>query len=422
MKTRWLCLFTIFFCAAVTAGAADWPQWRGPDRTGISKETGLLKAWPKGGPQLLWTCADVGIGYSAFSVVGDRLYTMGGTQDSEFVYAVDVNTGKRLWESRVGELFKEGHGNGPRGTPTIDGELLYAIGGKGDLLCAETATGKQRWTVSMPKALGGRIMSGWGYCESPLVDGDLVICMPGSEQGTLAALDKKTGKVQWRCTELKDRASHASGIIVEIHGVRQIVQMTSNAAVGVAVKDGKLLWRYGKGDYGNAVIPTPNYHDNHVYLTNGYRIGCDLIKIEADGQNFKATKVYDNRNMTNHHGGVIRIGDHLYGYFDGEKAWVCKDFHTGKVVWKESRLGKGSVTCADGHFYCFGERDANCVLIKASPEGWQETGRFKIPQESKVRSRTGMTWTHPVVANGKLYLRDQELLFCYDVRDRAVRN
>lgn len=420
MKTRWLCLCSIFLCAAVAASASDWPQFRGPERTGISKETGLMKSWPKGGPQLLWTSTEVGIGYSSYSVVGDRLYTLGAEEDSEYVYAVDATNGKRLWACKLGAIFKEGHGDGPRGTPTIDGEVLYAISGKGDLVCAEVATGKARWHVSLTSDLGGRIMSGWGYSESPLVEGDMLICMPGGDRGTLAALDKKTGKVIWRTTELKDRASHASGIIEDIHGVRQIVQMTSNAVVGVALKDGKLLWRVGKTNYGSAVIPTPNYMNGHVFVTNGYGIGCDMIKLEAEGDKFKATKVYDNRRLSNHHGGVVRVGDHLYGRFDGESAWACVDFMTGKIVWKDSSLGKGSVTCVDGMLYCFSEDTATCALVKASPDGWKESGRFKIPQQSKLRSRSGRTWTHPVVANGKLYLRDQELLFCFDVRDRAA--
>jgi outer membrane protein assembly factor BamB len=415
-------------------GAADWPQWRGPDRTGVSKETGLLKTWPKEGPKLRWTYTDAGVGYSGPAVVGDRLFTMGARGDTEYVYALDVTTGQPVWSSKVGPLFTfAGNvwGDGPRSTPTVDGELLYALGGQGDLVCVETATGKERWRFNLLTDLGGEVMEGgppqpgYGYSESPLVDGNQLVCTPGGEKGTLAALDKKTGKVLWRSQELKDPAAYSSVVIAEVAGIRQYVQVTGKGVAGVAAKDGRLLWHHPNDNYDIAVCATPLVRDNHVYATAGYGAGCDLVKLSPEGQGIKAEQVYvsrNRRNLKNQHGGVVLVGDHVYGYSD--RSWVCQDFKTGAVVWEENRrLRKGSLTCADGYLYCFSEDNGTVVLLQASPAGWKESGRFQIPQESKLRadSKTSTQsgiWTHPVVANGRLYLRDQELLFCYDIKEK----
>jgi outer membrane protein assembly factor BamB len=186
--------------------AEDWPQWQGPDRTNVSKETGLLKTWPKDGPKLLWTFEKAGVGYSGPAVVGDRLYTMGGREDTSYVFAIDVKSGKEIWNCPIGKLFKNGYGDGPRSTPTVDGDFLYALDAQGELICVEIASGKKRWAVNLEKDLKGEMMSGWGYSESPLVDGDQVVCCPGGKEGTVAALDKKTGKVLWRSKELTDNS------------------------------------------------------------------------------------------------------------------------------------------------------------------------------------------------------------------------
>jgi outer membrane protein assembly factor BamB len=402
---------------SLPAVAADWPQWRGPDRTDISRETGLLKTWPQGGPKLLWTYTDAGSGYSGPAVVGNHLFIAGTDDRSDLVLALDTRTGNKLWSTPIGPRFSHGRGSGPRGSPTVDGELLFALGGQGDLACVEGATGKQRWQVNLKRELGGQMMSGWGYSESPLVDGDKVVCTPGGSQGTLAALDKKTGKVLWRSKELTDPAGYSSIVVAEIGGIRQYVQMTGKGVAGVAADDGRLLWRYPKTAYRIAVVPTPIVHDNFVFVSAGYGAGCDLLKLTADGKAFRVEPVYTNKNMVNHHGGVVLVGKYLYGYSDG-KGWVCMEFKTGKIAWQERRkLDKGSLTYADGHLYCYGEGQGTVVLVKASPEGWKEDGRFTIPRESKIREPQGKIWTHPVVANGRLYLRDQELIFCYEVKE-----
>jgi outer membrane protein assembly factor BamB len=417
MKTRSPLLAAALVMLSSAVRAEDWPQWRGPNRDDVSKETGLLKAWPKEGPKLLWTCRDTGIGFSGPAVVGDRLYTLGADEKTESVIALDVTTGKKLWSTPVGPLYTNGYGDGPRGTPTVDGDRLYALGGLGDLVCVEAATGKLVWQKNLAKDLGGSV-PGWGYTESPLIDGDRLACTPGGGQGAVAALDKKTGEVLWRGKDFTDGAQYSSLVVGTIGGVRQYVQMTGQSVAGVAADDGRLLWHFACSNP-VAAVPTPIVQGDNVFTTSGYNAGCRLLRISAAGGKFRAEQVYANGNLVNHHGGAVLVGEHVYGFSDG-KGWVCLDFKTGKIVWKQGKLGKGSLTCADGRLYCYSDT-GTAVLLDASPAGWQEHGRFDIPEKTKVeRQYEPNIWTHPVVANGRLYLRDQDLLFCYDVKDHTA--
>jgi outer membrane protein assembly factor BamB len=399
----------LWLSAASVAG--DWPHWRGPDRDDVSKETGLLKSWPQEGPPRLWVNGDVGIGYSGFAIVGGKLFTMGARGETEFLLCLNVADGKELWSAEIGPLLTNGYGDGPRGTPSVDGDRVYGMGGQGTLISANIADGKVLWTKSMTD-LGGR-KPGWGFCESVLVDGDRVVCTPGGRNGAIVSLDKLTGEVKWQSSEVTEGAQYASIVPVEHNGQRQYIQLFMNSLVGVAADSGKLLW---KTDWPGrtAVIPTPIFHDGHVFVTSGYGVGCKLVKVGPDNQ---VSEVYFSKNMQNHHGGVVRVGDHLYGHSD--RAWVCLDFKTGEIVWSErSALGKGALTVADGMLYCQSERDGEIVLAEASPTGWKEHGRFKLEAQSHRRSSRGRVWTHPVVSNGKLFLRDQEFLSCYDVQSR----
>jgi outer membrane protein assembly factor BamB len=415
---------------AATAGHAnDWPQWRGPDRNDVSKEKGLLKSWPKEGPKLLWTFTEAGTGYSGPAVVGDRMFLMGAnaSEQKETLVALDTKTGGKVWSTDVAELFSNGWGDGPRSTPTVDGDLVFVLTGNSELVCLDSATGNKRWNVNLVKDLNGKLMSGWGYSESPLVDGDLVVCTPGGSKGTMAALDKKTGSVRWRSKDIQDNAAYCSAVPATINGVRQYVQMTDKDVIGVAAADGRVLWRY-KRPSGVATIPSPLVKDNLVYVTSAYRAGCNLLKITGDANDFKVEEVYADKGpnaMFNHHGGVVLVGDYLYGYSGGNEgkpnAWQCLELMTGKPAWEEfKKFEKGSLTCADGRLYLYGENTGAVGLIEASPKGWKEDGRFTIPQQTKVPRKNGHIWTHPVVANGKLFLRDQDLIFCYDVRDAGA--
>jgi outer membrane protein assembly factor BamB len=424
-----LAVLGLFLLGAVTARAGDWPQWQGPDRNNISKETGLLKTWPPEGPKLLWTFEKAGVGFSGPAVVGDRLYTMGGRDDTSYVFALDAKTGKELWACPIGKVFTNGWGDGPHSTPTVDRDLLYALDATGELICVETASGKKRWFVNLQKDLGGEMMSGWGYSESPLVDGDQLVCCPGGEQGTMAALDKKTGQVRWRSKELKDKATYASLVVAEFGGVRQYVQLTYKGSegggiVGVAAKDGQLLWYHPRPGFQTAVIPTPIVHGDMAYATAGYGAGCDLLQISRTGDKFQAKQLYTKNSqknvMKNTHGGVVLVGDYIYGYSDGA-GWTCQKLKTGERVWDDKvKVERGSLTCADGHLYCYAESTGEASLVEPSPDSLKLKSKFKIPRETRLPRKEGRIWTHPVVANGCLYLRDQDLIFCFDVRGHTA--
>jgi outer membrane protein assembly factor BamB len=410
MKIRTLFSLTVLLLTATAVIAADWPQWRGPDRTDVSKETGLLKKWPEEGPKRVWLYKEAGLGYAGPAVVAGKFFTMGTREDEEVLLALDANSGKELWVAKLGKILENNWGNGPRGTPTVDGDHVYTLSGQGNLVCAQVADGKILWSTAM-KDVGGKI-PGWGYTESVLVDGDQVVCTPGGDQGTIAAFNKADGKVRWQSKDIKDKAQYASIVPATINGEKQYVQLTMESVLAVSPKDGALLWRVdfpGK----TAVIPTPIVKDNFVFVTAGYGVGCKLIEIKAGNQ---ATEVYANKTMKNHHGGVVLVGDHLYGHSDGV-GWVCMEFKTGNQVWAErSKLGKGAVSCADGMLYCLEEGSGTVALVEASPKGWSEQSRFKLDPQSTIRSPQGRIWTHPVIANAKLYLRDQEHIYCYDVK------
>ncbi len=407
--------------------AADWPQYRGPARDDVSVERGLLQAWPPAGPPLLWTFRETGIGYSGPAVVGDLLYTIGGRGDTEFLVAVDLRSGKEAWATAVGPLFQF-DGNkwsaGPSATPTVADGRVYAQGGMGDLLCADATSGKEVWRKNLPKELdaqvnpigGGPKNLGWGFTGSPLVDGERLICVPGGPKGAVAALDRKTGRVLWRSTEVVDQAAYTSPMAVDIDGVRQIVVLSNPGLFAVAAQDGRLLWRSKReSPYGTEVINTPLIQGPHIYTTvaagNG---GAELVKASKDG----AQVVWTNKNLQNHHGNVIRVGEHVYGYGQG-RGWVCQRFLDGQNLWEEkAALGAGSLAYADGRLYAYAENGGTAALLEASPSGWKQAGRFRVPEASKLRKPAGGVWTPPVVAGGRLFLRDQELLFCYDVKAR----
>lgn len=390
--------------------ADDWPQWRGPNRDDISKETGLLKKWPAGGPKRLWLNEDVGLGYSGFAVVGGTLYTQGARDAIEYVIAVDAATGKEKWAAEAGPLLQNKWGDGPRGTPTVDGDKVYAISGKGTLNCLSAADGKVLWSTRLVEDLGGKLQN-WGYTESPIVEGNLVICTPGGAAGTMAAFDRASGKKAWQTEGWDDVAQYASIVPATINGVRQLVQLTGKSIAGVSPESGKVLWRQdfpGK----TAVIPTPIVKGNQVFVSAGYGVGCMMVEISADNT---VKQIYANTDLENHHGGVILVGDYLYGH-SNKGGWTCMDFATGKVEWTEKKaVGKGAIHCADGMFYLQDEKTGEIVLVEVSPKGFKEKSRFTLEPQTMQRKPDGRVWTHPVVSGGHLFLRDQELLSCYDV-------
>jgi outer membrane protein assembly factor BamB len=389
--------------------SADWPQWRGAGRVGHSPDTSILAPWPKSGPKQAWVFKDAGVGYSSFSIVGTRLFTMGARQESEQVICLDATTGKELWATSLGPVYENNWGDGPRSTPTVDGDHLYALSATGILACLNIKDGTEVWKVDVVKSLGGELQ-GWGYTESVLIDGDHVICTPGGQQGTMAALHKKTGAVVWQSSKLKGPAQYSSPIRIEVNGQPQYAQLLMNKVVGIAPKDGALLWETSfPGRV--AVIPTLLFHDNSVYATAGYGTGCQMIKLDGA----EPEVVYEEKSITNHHGGVIVVDGKIYGHSD-KGGWTCQDFLTGKIEWQDESLGKGTCTYAAGHLICVDENDGTVVLATAKPNKWQEISRFKLAPQTSIRKKEGRIWSHPVVVNGRLYLRDQDLIFCYNVQ------
>jgi outer membrane protein assembly factor BamB len=396
------------FAAPASAQEADlaWNQWRGADRTGRSPDTGLSEKWADSGPSKSWKTTGLGEGFSSVSFAKDRIFTMGDKDGAARMFALDAKNGKVVWTARVGK--PGGTRNpGPRSTPSTDGELVFGLGHDGALVCVRVSTGKVEWRRSLQKDFGGRMMSGWGFSESPLLDGDMLVCTPGGKEGTVLAFEKATGKVKWRCTELKDRAGYCSLVPVEIAGVRQYLVFTGKSLAGVAAKDGKLLWR-GDRPGKTAICSCPIYHDGFVFVSSGYKVGCNAFRIKATDGTFDVEEVYAGKQLQSHHGGMVRVGDHVYGL--GRRNLKCIELKTGKVVWEDKSVGKGSITFADGHLIVRGERRGSVALVEATPEGYKEKGRFEQPDRTDAPA-----WAYPVVFGGKLYIRDQGTLFTYDV-------
>ena len=403
--------------AALAVAAADWPQWRGPQRDGKSAETNLLRDWPKSGPKLLWQTAEAGLGYSGPAVAGDKLFGLGATENGEFAFCLEAATGKQVWRTEIGKYFDNDWGGGPRSTPALDGDRVYVLGANGDLACLEAGTGRKVWAKNLESDFGGKYQSSWGYSESPLIDGDKLICSPGGKRGTVAALSKADGALVWRAEELTDDASYASAVPATLGGVHFYALLLASGPCGVAADTGKVLFRSTIAANPVAVIPTPVVDGSYLYASSGYNAGCGLLELAAADGKVEAKEVYRDKNMINHHGGIVKVGDYVYGYTDKNRgSWACQEFKTGKLVWTSTKLDKGSVLYADGRLWCYGQKSGDLACVEATPAGWTEVGRFTLPKKTNKRKASGGIWTHPVVANGVLYLRDQELLYAFDVR------
>ena len=490
-----------FLAVAAHAVTTDWPQWRGPNRDGLSTESGLLKEWPAEGPKLAWQASGIGKGMGSVAIHAGKIFVLGKRKDGQFIVALDLATQRELWSARVSE-----NGDEPTGTPTVDGGQVFAVSKDGKLLCCAEADGKELWRKDFAPDFGGKMMSGWGFSESPLVDGEKVIVIPGADSAVMVALNRKTGAVVWKAalppnvgTRGQEGAGYTGAVISNAGGIRQYVTLIGRGVIGVGAKDGQVLWHYNRVANGTANIPTPLVWDDYIFCSSGYGTGAGLLKIvksaasaqaapsvdaakiadltkkladinadlakrrEARGRFTKGTPDYDTADKAvqslkpdidkaqqalnaasgnsgesaaivpvpgspvraeeqyflnastfqNHHGGMVRIGDYIYagtGHNNGFP--ICLEWKTGKVVWsKERGPGKESaaVIAADGRLY-FRYQDGMMALIDASPDGYKERGVFKLPHVD------GPSWPHPAIHEGKLFVRSQDVLMCYELR------
>jgi len=384
----------------------DWPQWQGPDRNGLSKETGLLKQWPSGGPPQRWSIGGLGAGYGSIAVKGDQIFVQGARERQSIVNVFDRATGKGLWSKALGAAGTNDRGPGPRGTPTVDGDRMYVLTENGQLACLRVRDGTEVWQRNILREFNGRQIP-WLISESPLVDGNLVVVTPGGPRAGMVALDKMSGKTVWISDQLSDEAGYASPIAADVQGVRVYMTLTSSAGVGVRASDGKLMWRFQPVANGTANVATPVFAENKVFYTSNYGTGAALLGLTAQNGEVNAQQIYFTREMQNHHGGVVLVNGYLYGFHN--TILVCLDFATGKLQWRDRSVGKGSLTYADGNLYLLSE-DNVVGLAAATPAGYQEKGRFKIPDQGLP------SWAHPVVSGGVLYIRNQATLTAYDVK------
>jgi outer membrane protein assembly factor BamB len=386
---------------------AEWFQWRGPDRDGISQETGLLQAWPKPGPTQVWRTTGAGNGYSSFSSSGGRLYTLGARAGNEYVMAFDRVTGKKVWEYQNGRRYENDRGDGPRSTPTIEEDRLYVLGGSGDLTCLENATGKKIWSINLIQKFGGRNPY-WGYSESPLIVGDRILVNAGGPRASIVAIAKADGATLWQ--NHGDEAGYSSPMLMRTGSLSQVIFFTGARTLAVDPRDGRLLWSYNKAGNGTANVATPIVHGTRVFVSSDYGTGAALLDIRAAGNLASANEVYFTRDMRNHHASSVLVGDYVYGF--SSSILTALKFDTGAMAWRDRSVGKGALIFADQRLYLYSENGV-VGLAEASPAGYREHGRFTLAQQSGLP-----TWSHPIISGGLLIIRDQDTVYAYDVKSK----
>ena len=411
-----------------TASGEDWLQWRGPDRANRSAESGLFESWGESGPELLWMGEGLGSGYASVSVQGDRIYTTGNSQSAQFVSAISAADGSVIWKQPISST-KPKHGYpGSRTTPTIDSDRIYVVSSDGKIVCLKTEDGSIAWERNFDQ-FDGEMMSMWGYSESPLVDGDVVICTPGGRNAVVVALDKMTGEDVWKCPlprfkssdsgangkPLKDGAGYSSVVIAQCAGQKIYVQLIGRGLIGINAESGQCIWRYKKVGNSTANIPTPIVSGDYVFTSTAYNTGSALLKMTKKKGRPAYEEVYwlPPKKLQNKHGGMTLVDGYIYcGHGNGAGLPICVELATGDIKWGPERsMGKGESSCvyADGNVI-FRREDGTVNLIKANPDEYQLVNSFKPAFQS------GKSWAHPVISGGRLYLREQDKLMCYRLK------
>ncbi len=411
MKLSAALLFSLLLAAQATKtaapkGAAEWNQFRGPKRDGHSPDTRLLKQWPSSGPPLAWKATGIGAGFSSVSVSGNRVFTMGEADGKCNLLALNAADGKLLWKLPIAAPFSENQGGtGPRSTPATDGTIVIAIAPTGEIVCARAADGRIVWKKRMTEF--GASQPGFGFVESPFIDGNLVLVSPG---GSVVALSKAGGQTLWKSKRLKGATDYSSLSVGELGKAKQYLVMTDKSVAGVLATNGAILW---EGDFpgDRAVVPTPVYANGMVFVAAGYGVGAKAFRVALAGNQVRFQEAYAYKEFQIHHGGMVLVGGHVYGLHD-QGTLKCIDLSTGKEAWADRSVGKGSIAYADGHLVCRGE-NGTVALVEASPAGYKEKGRFTPPERNGNKC-----WAHPAVSGGRLYLREQDVVLCYEVREK----
>jgi outer membrane protein assembly factor BamB len=404
----------LVFAVGSLSAAKDWPGFRGLDRDGKSGETGLLKVWPKKGPKLLWKVDGIGRGYSSPAIADGKIYVTGLDGSDGALTALSLK-GKELWRVSYGKEWTRSM-PGVRCTASVDEGRVHVISGLGRIACFDTDNGEEVWAVEAVKDFNGKYGM-WGIAESPLIDGDNVICTPGGSEATVMALDKTTGRVVWKCAVDDQGNACCSPIAVQRGERRLIVTMLEDCTVGIDAETGELLWKDVHSEYqakATAINPvSPLYHDGCIYTTSGYNDGSAMLQLNADGSAIERKWV--ETTLDCHHGGVVLVdgfifGSNYHGVYDG--AWACVDWETGKEMYHMRWNCKGSVIFADGLLYCYDERYGVVALVKPDPAGFEPTSAFQVPFGK------GKHWAHPAISNGVLYIRHGDTLGAYNIKPK----
>ena len=410
------CFFLAFSgCITAEQSTCEWPCFHGSDRTNKSTETGMIKAWPKDGPELLWTVSGLGEGYSSVSLGDGLIYTAGKANNQAYVFSFDLK-GKPVWEKPNGKTWATtmSHARsytGSRSTPTYDNGILYHLGESGRLAAFDSKTGKELWHKELIQEFNAENPE-YGYSESVFIDGDNLYTRPAGEKGFQVCLNKHNGELIWANMEIPGLEGYSSPVIMEFGGYRHLIGSSSNCYYGVDTRTGKLLWKVDFENRQGLNVTDAIVYNEYVFISSGYGKGSLLVKLTVSGKEIIPETVWQSELMDNHHGGIILHDGYLYGSGSNSKNWFCLDFLTGKQVWKTQ--GKGSVTYADGMLYMLDER-GTMKLVRATPDKYDLSGEYKVPVGGE-----GMYWAHPVICGGRLYIRHADKLYAYDISNQSL--